>query len=266
MVLHDQHVHSSYSVDSNASIKEYYLEAKKKNCKYFITTEHLDYMVLENNSDWIPDCEKLKINLKEIEENDGPITLMGLELGYQKKYLQDIKNFVNKYDFDLINLSIHGNDKLDYYFSPFYLEHGINYTLKMYYDEMLEAVSTYDDFNVLSHLDYAYKTAYLIDNNTKFMDFEDIISQILLTIIKKGKALEINTKVQTYLPLEHTKELLKLYKKLGGTKITLSSDAHEVERYLDGFNYYKEIIKQCGFSYLCYYIKQKEYHYDIVGI
>ena len=128
---------------------------------------------------------------------------------------------------------------------------------------MMEAVNIMDNFDVLSHIDYAYKTCYKIDPTYNFLDDEELIRPILETIIKKGKALEINSKVQNVLPDEHLIKLLEFYKKLGGEKITLSSDAHIINRYLDNFEKYKNIIKECGFNYLCYYIKRKEYHYDI---
>ena len=76
-------------------------------------------------------------------------------------------------------------------------------------------------------------------------------------------AIEINVKVQNALTTEHLKSFLNLYKTLGGTKLTLSTDAHQSSRYLEHFDKYKQIIKDAGFKYLCYYIKQKEYHFDI---
>ena len=50
---------------------------------------------------------------------------------------------------------------------------------------------------------------------------------------------------------------------MGGTRLTLSTDAHQAKRYLENFEKYKKIIKNAGFNYLCYYIKQEEYHFDI---
>ena len=97
----------------------------------------------------------------------------------------------------------------------------------------------------------------------RFLDDIDLIKPILNEIIKKGKSLEINVKVQNALPESHLRDFLKLYKDLGGTKLTLSTDAHSSNRYLEHFDKYVSIIKESGFNYLCYYIKQKEYHYDI---
>ena len=263
MVLHDQHVHSSFSEDSNQEIKEYYDFAKKIGCKYFITTEHIDLDVTLQKCDWVVDFKKLKQRLNEIKEPNGPIPLLGVEIGFRIDLLDELYKWINSEYFDLINLSIHDNGKVEYYFVDYFIKNGIKKTMIDYYTQMMEAVNIMDNFDVLSHIDYAYKTCYKIDSTYIFLDDEELIRPILETIIKKGKALEINSKVQNALPDEHLIKLLEFYKKLGGEKITLSSDAHTINRYLDNFEKYKNIIKECGFNYLCYYIKRKEYHYDI---
>lgn len=263
MVLHDQHIHSSYSEDSNEDLKNYYDAAKHLGCKYFVTTEHIDFMPSMDTHHWLCDFDKLQKELNDIYENNGPIPLLGVEMGYRIDYLDEIKEILNKYDFDIINLSIHDSGKYEYYFASNFEELGIKETIKMYYEQVLDAIKRIDKFNVLSHIDYCFKTVYRMDNNYKFLNDYHLIKPILEEIIKKEKALEINIKVQKALPDEHLYELLNIYKHLGGVRLTLSTDSHDVSRYKEDFDKYIKVIKECGFNYLCYYIKQKEYHYDI---
>jgi histidinol-phosphatase (PHP family) len=263
LILHDQHVHSQYSEDSEALLDEYYEFAKKLGCKYFVTTEHIDFMPAYSDHDWICDFDLLKTHLDSLNQDGGPQCLLGIEMGYRKDYLNQINNYLNLHNYDLINLSIHDNGKLEYYFIEAFEELGLKKTMQVYYEQILDAVTTIDKFNVLSHIDYGFKTALKIDKNYDFFSDKEILEKILTILIKKGKALEINVKVQRYMTKEHLRELLNFYKSLGGTKVTLSSDSHKVETYLNYFDEYKEIIKSCGFNYLCYYIKQIEYHFDI---
>lgn len=263
MVLHDQHVHSSFSGDSKANLNEYYQIAKNLGCSYFVTTEHLDYDITMLKCDWIVDVKALKAELNQIEVQDGPKTLLGIEVGYRRDYLEQIKQILNSEKFDLINLSIHDSGQIEYYFVDGFKQIGIKETMQIYYQQMLDAVNNFDCFDVLSHLDYGFKTAYKIDPTYDFFSDGEVIKQILTIIIKKGKALEINTKVQKDLPNSHLLNFLKLYQLLGGTRLTLSSDAHQTCRYLDGFEKYKAIIKQAGFKFLCYFVARKEYHFDI---
>lgn len=265
MVLHDQHLHSSFSCDSEASLKEYYQISKILGCSYFITTEHLDYDITMLKCDWIVNVKELRSTLNKIEEPNGPKTLLGIEVGYRKEYIEAINKVLNSEHFDLINLSIHDSGEIEYYFADGFKLMGIKKVMQIYYQQMLEAVTNFDTFDVLSHLDYAFKTAYKIDSTYNFLSDQNEIEAILKVLIQKGKVLEINTKVQKDLPVEHLKQFLTLYKNLGGTKLTLSSDAHQTNRYLDGFNQYSTIIKSLGFDYLCYFINRKEYHFDLLG-
>ena len=263
MILHDQHIHSSYSEDSTEPLINYYMLAEKLGCRYFVTTEHIDYMPSMDNHHWLCDFDKLQDELKKLYNGSGPIPLLGIEMGYRIDYLNEINEILNKYEYDIINLSIHDSGKYEYYYISNFEELGIKKTIKMYYEQMLDAVKKIDKFNVLSHIDYCYKTVLKIDNNYDFLSDYHLIKPILETIIKKEKALEVNVKVQKALPDDHLYKLLDIYKSLGGSRLTLSTDAHTVSRYKEDFDKYIKIIKDCGFNYLCYYIKQKEYHYDI---
>ncbi len=263
MTLHDQHVHSNYSEDSSELLINHYNVAKNKGCKYFVTTEHIDYMPSMSGYDWLCDFDKLINELNELNKLDGPIPLLGIEMGFRKDYLNQIKEQLEKYDYDIINLSVHDSGEIEYYFADNFKILGVKETIKLYYQNILDAITLIDKFNVLSHLDYCYKTVYRIDPNYKFLDDMQFIKQILELLIKKEKALEINIKVQNALTDEHLREFLKFYKELGGTKLTLSTDAHQANRYLENFDKYIQIIKESGFDYLCYFVKQKEYHYDI---
>lgn len=164
----------------------------------------------------------------------------------------------------MINLSIHDSKEEDFYWYKYFLSVGEKELLNKYFDIMIEATSNFDKYNVLSHIDYGFKTVYLVNNKIKISDFEEKIKKVFMNLIKHHKALEINTKVQEAIhDINHTKYLLSLYRQMGGEKLTLSSDAHSKERYLSNFDYYKKIIKECGFHYLVYFVKQKEYHYSI---
>ena len=263
MKLHDQHIHTIYSADSMASLEEYYQLAQQLGCKYFVTTEHVDLDIAGKGVDWLADFSALKKHLDNISLPNGPIPLLGIELGYRNDLIPRFQKIFEDNQFDIINLSVHDNGKFEYYFIEAFEELGLKKTMQVYYEQILDAVTTIDKFNVLSHIDYGFKTALKIDKNYDFFSDKELLERILTKLINKGKALEVNVKVQRYMTKEHLRELLNFYKSLGGTKVTLSSDSHKVETYLNYFDEYKEIIKSCGFNYLCYYIKQIEYHFDI---
>lgn len=259
MKYYDQHIHSSFSNDSKEDLENYYKKAILNGIKYVITCEHYDPNTVDDGTTWSCDYEKLISLQTKLKEKYPQITpLLGCELGYRSEYLDEMIEYKNKYDFDLIQYSCHDDGKIGFFFKEYYKEDPVK-SCNYYFDKVYESVCAYNDYDVLSHIDFGFKTAYLVDNNLKLKDFETKVIKILKKIIKENKALEINTKVQESINgIENVKYLLSLYKSLGGEKLTLSSDAHDETRYMSSFDTYIKLIKECGFEYLSYFIKRKE--------
>lgn len=262
MIYHDQHIHSCYSKDSKEPYESYYQKAVENGCDYVITCEHFDLHTTVDGTTWEADYQKIKEEQQRLKEKYPTITpLIGIELGYREKYLDEMNAKLKENDYDLVQLSIH-DDEYDYYFSKYFTD--TVKSLNDYFSLMKHAVETFFDYDVLSHIDFAYKTALQVDKDLKISKFEHLLIPILEAIIKNKKALEINTKVQSAINDEnHIRYILNLYKKLGGTRITLSSDAHDKSKYMYKFEEMKKIIKECGFNNLSYYIKRKEYLYPL---
>lgn len=264
MILHDQHIHSSFSNDSNEPLESYYKIASEKGIDYVITCEHYDPHTVVDSTTWHADYNKL-MKLQEEYKLKYPNvkSLLGIELGYRPEYLEEMIEYISNYQFDLIQFSLHDDGKVDFFFTPAFEKDTIGMT-RYYLTRLYEGMQVFKDYDVLSHIDFGFKTARYINKEIKISMFEDIIKKIFNLIIKEGKAFEVNTKVQEKInDDEHIEYLLNLYRSLGGERVTLSSDAHEKERYMSSFPKYLGIIKKCGFNELCYYIKRKEYRYKI---
>ena len=263
-MIHDQHVHSYYSFDSKQPIEEYLDEASKLGLNYFVLTDHCDFDHLNTGKDLFFDVKKQREELEQLQKKYPNIKILfGIEMGYRPQDIERTKKVLMENRFDLINLSLHELDDIDYFYPDRFIQDGIDSTLNTYFLKQLEMVRDFDNFDVLCHIDYGFKTAYKIDNSLKISKYEDIIISIMKELIRKEKAFEINTRVQEVLPIEHTKYLLSLYKKLGGQYLTLSSDAHDISRFRKDFDKYIPIIKDAGFDYLTYFVDRKKHLYII---
>lgn len=266
--LHDQHLHTKYSLDSKEDIERYYKLANAIGCSYFVTTEHIEFESVYNNQDWTVDFESLKNDLKTLENKyQGTKSLLGVELGYRKDHLDRMNELVKSQSFDLINMSIHDNGVYDYYMKKDYQSIGIEKMLDIYFNNAIDGVKTFKDYDVLSHIDYGFKTAYTLDNTLKVESYEHYLKEIFKQIVKDDKVLEINYKVQkTINDINHLKTLLNIYKKCDGTKLTLSSDSHFYEQLDDYYNEqddFIKIIKECGFNELYYFVNRKQHKFEI---
>ena len=264
MKVYDQHVHSHHSFDSEEDISKYLDKALELGLEYFVLTDHLDLNYLDRGYDLSFDLKAEDKELSKLQSKYPNIKILrGIEIGYKTNQLNRINKVIKENDFDVINFSLHESDLIDYYYPKPFIERGIKETLKLYFLREYEAVRDFNDFDVFCHLDYGFKSAYLLDNSIRISDYEEDLVKIMKELIKKDKAMEINTKVQSVFPMEHTEYLLKLYKSLGGVHLTLSSDAHELRRFCDGFDKYIPLIKKCGFDHLTYIVKRKKYQIEL---
>ena len=158
------------------------------------------------------------------------ITLkMGMEFGMQTHTIPQYEKLFSSYPFDFIILSVHQVEDKEFWTQDF--QRGRTqeeYNLR-YYEEILELVRRYHNYSVLGHLD-------LISRYDKAGDFpferiRPIVTEILKTVIADGKGIEINTSSHRYglSDLTPSRDILRMYRDLGGEVITIGSDSHKKE-------------------------------------
>ena len=132
--------------------------------------------------------------------------------------------------------------------------------LKLYFDLVLETVDAFD-FDVLAHLTcpVRYMTG-LHRRKTDIMEFEPKIREILQKIIDRNIALEYNTGGLNpkfgFCDIQN-EDLFSLYKSMGGTLVTLGSDAHRTAGICHSFDMAVNTLKKCGFDQYHYFTNRK---------
>ena len=86
-----------------------------------------------------------------------------------------------------------------------------------------------------------------------------MIQEILEIVIQDGKGIEINTSSHRYglKDSQPSRDILKLYKELGGKIITIGSDSHKPEHLGAYIDEAKELLKEIGFDSFCTFEKMK---------
>jgi histidinol-phosphatase (PHP family) len=116
--------------------------------------------------------------------------------------------------------------------------------MSVYYETVLKNLEQFDFFDTLGHLDYMSRYVPKGLPPYRYEDHEAQIDRILLTAIRKGKALEINTG-GLYKGTGKTNpedRIIRRYLVLGGKKLSFGSDAHRPEHVGFGF----ESLPDCG--------------------
>ena len=88
---------------------------------------------------------------------------------------------------------------------------------------------------------------------------QDILDEILRTLISKGVGIELNTGGYHYGLGEPNPctAIIRRYRQLGGEIITIGADAHTPDKIAFSFDKAAEVLRQCGFSYYTVFHNRK---------
>lgn len=273
MIIADMHTHSSFSGDSEAPMETQIEKAIELGLKHYCFTDHEDLYypeVQDENGNSVNifslDISAYLAKLTELKTRykDKLNILKGIELGLSKKALPKYEELLKNNNFDFVIASVHLIDGMDPYYPEFWLYHDSKAAVKRYFETMLEMITGYTDFDSLGHLDYIFR--YIRDEagnpgdgHYSYREYAGLIDPILNRLIALDKALEVNTAGYKYglgEPNPQTK-VLKRYKKLGGTKITIGSDGHKPEHLAYDFDKVEALLKELEFdSYYIYENRQ----------
>lgn len=259
--MQDLHLHSSFSFDSSADPEENVKQAIKNDIKIMAFTDH-DETFCKHDQTLNFDVKKYFSTIDTLREKykDQIKILKGIEIGLGPDNADKINDFIDKNDFDFVIGSIHAMDFQDIWQNRKNIEKDPKYHFRKYYQCMLESVNKCNKFNILGHIDFIDR--FIKDKNVipEFSFYSDLIDEILKEIIKTNRGIEYNTAgFRNNLPHANPKdEILKRYKELGGTTITIGSDSHFNDtvsyKIYDGIDHLKEL----GFDHLSYFENKKE--------
>ena len=257
--MYDYHTHSDFSFDSYTKPEEMIEEAVRKGIKEIAITDHYDPDYPDSDYPFEITFPRYHKKLLEVSKRyrDRIKVVKGIEIGIQHgKTLAKCERAANAFSYDFILGSFHsayGQDLYGEYFSKRSVEDGF-YDFYIYMEDCLK---NYKNFDVLGHFNVVDRYSEYIPDYAPYMD---VIGRILKLLIRDGKGLEFNTSSFRYSMGGRTKpskEILELYRKLGGEIITIGSDAHKTQDI--GFKYDTaiSILKSHGFDYIATFENRK---------
>lgn len=270
-MLADYHVHTAFSDDSVYPLEQVVKDAIALGLDEICITDHVDYGV---KADW-DSGEKIHYRNEEplanvdypryMAENERvrqlyekQITVKtGLEFGIQVHTTPQFKALFQRYPLDFIILSIHQVENQEFWTQDF--QHGRTQREynERYYEELLCVIQSYKNYSVLGHMDLIKR--YDKAGIYPFERVKPIIAEILTTVISDGKGIEVNTSSRRYGLLDSmpSTELLRLYRDLGGTIVTIGSDSHSPEHLGSGLQEAKDQLRALGFRNFCTFQKMQ---------
>ena len=124
----------------------------------------------------------------------------------------------------------------------------------------MKIVKNHDYFHVLGHLDMILRDKSFGDKNLDTLEFRLIIDDILKTLIKNGKGIEVNSSGWRYhLNGPHPQIfIIKRYKELGGKTITTGSDSHYNDSVNVDIDKATQVLRDLDFKEISYFVGGEE--------
>jgi histidinol-phosphatase (PHP family) len=263
------HMHSQYSIDGEMSIEEACEKAIELGLKEIAFTDHLDIDWPDPNYEFgALDIEKYLIDIEKNRERykDCLKIKTGIEVGLQPHVLEEVEDIIVTYPFDFVIASIHIIQRMDPYQGDYYKNRTKEECYRLYYEETLELVKEFSNFDVLGHIGYIRRYSPFPYEQDEDLICLSLIDEILKVLITKGKGIEVNTsgyKHASKTPMP-TPRILARYKDLGGTIITLGSDAHTIDDVGFGLDLGCSVIRESGFKHITSYTERKPEFISII--
>ena len=268
--LFDNHSHSYFSADSRMDIVDAVKTAYERGLGGLCLTDHLDFDPPAGVADFTFDVPSQQAAIDEDAEfmglngsggKYGDFQLLkGVEIGLQDKSMPTIRRILSDYRFDCVIASLHLIDGHDPYFGDYYKPYGYKYAYGHYLEEFDRLIRVMPDFDILGHYDYVVRYPDYREVTIYYSEFSDVLDSILTFLVQNGKTLEINTKTYQLYRGRHPEldiNVLRRFRELGGEAVSFGSDAHDITRIADKFDWCRQTALAAGIRYEVYFKDRK---------
>lgn len=262
-ILWDCHMHSSFSADSDTSMEDMIREAICRGLTGICFTEHLDpdYPPTPDNEIFELDLDGYRetlFRLREKYQKELQIHF-GIELGLQPHLNSYFHKLLKTMPFDFVIGSSHIVHGYDPYYKEYFKGREESACYQEYFESILENLHAFSEMDVYGHIDYIVRYG---PNQNKYYTYEryqDILDEILRTVIARGRGIELNTGGFHYGLGEPNpcRAVIRRYRELGGEIITVGADAHGPEKIAYDFDKAAAILADCGFKYYTVFQSRK---------
>ena len=232
----DTHMHTVYSPDAepDALLDAYCALAVERGIAELAITDHVDFDPLAPAYAFssFEDRERDVRGAAERWADRGLAVQFGVELTYERRYEDDIRDWLRRHPHDFTIGSVHSAPGSVYEpanVAAFVAGKTLAEATAPYFDEVLGAAQS-GLFDSLGHIDVVKR--YLVPHvmPEKFAAQPELYEPALAALVESGTALEVNASGLRQLPRETypPAPIVGRYLEMGGRAVTIGSDTHRL--------------------------------------
>ena len=260
----DYHIHTRLSGDNEQTVEALADAVIARGLDEICITEHVDFNP-QDTCYGAFDPQKHRENGAYMASR-GICCRLGAEIDYQPQYTPNIRSILAACDFDFVLGSSHYVDDLVIFDHDEYFEGKTEKeACERYFLALLECIRT-GFFDGVAHFDLIKRWGSRFYGPFDPAPYMDIIEACLRELIDRHMSLELNSAGVRQDPGDFYphRDILALYKSLGGELMTFGSDCHRPEHLALKQEEAYAYLRSLGFTRLCAYEKRKPSFYDII--
>ncbi len=221
-------MHSTHSPDARATLDELCESAIHRGLAGVCFTEHVDFDPSDaaygyiNYEEYLSDVDRCRD-----EYGDRLEIKAGVEVTYQSEYVDDIRRFLDTRQFDYVLGSVHLIEHVFVGSPAYFVGKSEAEACEPYWRETMAMIES-GLFTRIGHLDYI-RTRWPREYGPLELDrWRRPMTDVLQSAIQSGAIIEVNTSAirrQLGGPYPNW-DTLELYRRLGGARVFMGSDAH----------------------------------------
>jgi histidinol-phosphatase (PHP family) len=256
--LIDYHVHTDNSFDCKIPMEQMCARAVEIGVTEIAFTDHFNNHILDIDIGYY-NADRFFADIERCRAKFPRLTIRaGVEVGEPHRWTKRIRRVVENYPYDVVLGSLHwvGNDNM---FNPNYFRARTPKIAFETYFKELEQMIRHGGFDILAHVDVCKRTGYDVYGSFDIRQYEDLIRAIWQACLDQNIIPEINTKgVRCAVSQLHpTLDALRWYAQMGGTRLTIGSDAHHFDNIATYAGIAKHTALEAGITQICRFERRK---------
>jgi histidinol-phosphatase (PHP family) len=251
----DSHMHTAFSHDSKVLLEMYTAQAAVYGIREIAITDHVDFGPDQPGYRYFDYDVRRKVIADAAERWAGRVQIRhGVELTYESRYEDVIREYLEKHAFDFTIGSVHAVKDSPYTkanIESFAAGRTVAEAVEPYFAEVERAIRS-DLFDTLGHLDQCKRWLLPWFPTAAFATIPESYEPLLRALVETGMALEVNTSGlrRPEAEMYPARWVVERFRQLGGERVTVGSDAHMPQHFAFGLEEAAEIVAAAGFDRL----------------
>ena len=247
----DYHMHSTFSPDGDHTPEMMCRRALDLGLTEIALTEHAEWHPASQIYGF-PNVEGYFDAIDRCRDEFEPLGLTihaGVELGNPHMFAQQVLHLLAEYPFDVVIGSLHWLNDKNIHEAVCFANRQPDEVYTAYFKEITQMAMNFD-FDIVAHFDRLIWRGTLLGHTFDPVRLEPTLREMLSTIARYGRALELNTTFLTHQPswVDALTTMFRWFREEGGRLVVVNSDAHRITEIGRHRALAEQILHEAGFT------------------